>query len=550
MQESAGPGAVHAAPRPPLIRQAARGAHHRSGLRQNRHGRRTTPLSDGASGRCRSRRDRLAGRGDFGEFRPSYCGGVLRSHPNSSSIGLFREFHREYRPLSAHLRHTIARPLVSVVQQFDSDRLAADDETLVQELVTRAMLDPPKLRGTEVGSSREGGGQWRPGVDPGTKVSTNRHYIAIQVDGAHDLLEYWPDEDDEGIVPIDAGLDAEDEDASDSDEYNYERELRRHEQWLTTELWSMQLRDVPDSWALFTFVDLTNEEEERVLDGVLNPRAIADANRQLIEPIVERIASQTDRFLREELPQTLRDAVARRRRRVTARAAVRESLTWPEGWEAEPPRLEPSTPSMEGTRARGPSDVALSHRPRLATATFIEVQKIIRVWADAVERYPDAFGSLHEDRLSDLLAATLNASLPGANREVYSRGGKSDIFIRADVLSEGTGPAKIFICECKWWSGPAQVTNHLEQLFGYLEAKDTAAVLIYFVGTQRPHEVRGAARAALITPEWKTEMEAPVVGWPHVRYEFLGKLIEVCVAFIDLPRRKRLASPDRAARKL
>jgi hypothetical protein len=34
-------------------------------------------------------------------------------------------------------------------------------------------------------------------------------------------------------------------------------------------------------------------------------------------------------------------------------------------------------------------------------------------------------------------AATLNATLPGAHREVYSRGGKSDIFILADVLAAG-----------------------------------------------------------------------------------------------------------------
>ncbi|HVE45125.1 MAG TPA: hypothetical protein VNA57_00055 [Acidimicrobiales bacterium] len=428
-----------------------------------------------------------------------------------------------------------------MVQQFDAERFLADDESLVQELIGMAMFEPPKLRGAEVASSREDGGTSRPGFQRGTWVPTNRHYIAIQVEGDHELLEFWPDQDDDGLVPIAAELADLDVSTSDTTAYDYEKEMRRHELLLTAELWSIGLRDGPDSWALFTFVDLTSAEEEEVSEGRLNPRSLADQNRARIEPIVECIAQQAARFLQEDLPQTLRQAVANRRRRVSAQAAVRQALTWPEGWKAEPPKLEllPLPTSVEMPR---PTDVALSHRPRLAPATFIEVQRIIRVWADGVERYPAAFGGLHEDRLSDLLAATLNASLPGANREVYSRGGKSDIFIRADVLSEGAGPAKVFICECKWWSGRSNFSAHLEQLFGYLEAKDTAAVLVYFVGTQQPRKVRADARAALTTPEWTEELEAVVAGWPVVRYRSFDGLVDTCIAFIDLPRPKRRAA--------
>ena len=69
----------------------------------------------------------------------------------------------------------------------------------------------------------------------------------------------------------------------------------------------------------------------------------------------------------------------------------------------------------------------------------------VRVWADAVERNPQAYRALDKNRISDLLVATLNAALPGANREVYSRGGKTGIFIGADALPTGTIPARVFI---------------------------------------------------------------------------------------------------------
>ena len=163
--------------------------------------------------------------------------------------------------------------------------------------------------------------------------------------------------------------------------------------------------------------------------------------------------------------------------------------------------------------------------------------RTIRVWADAVERYPTAFNFLVEDRLSDLLAATLNAALPGANREVYSRGGKADIFIRAEALSSGAGPAKVFICECKWWPGPARVDRALSQLFGYLETKDTAAALVFFVRLRDPRQARPAAVQRLMKrPGTLNVADPPVADWPVLRFAVDGRTVSVCLVFIDVPK--------------
>jgi hypothetical protein len=93
-----------------------------------------------------------------------------------------------------------------------------------------------------------------------------------------------------------------------------------------------------------------------------------------------------------------------------------------------------------------------------------------------------------EDAVSDVLAATLNATVPNAGREVYSRSGETDIFIRADVLAEGTGPAKVFICETKWANGRTPIVEGLqEQIFRYVTAHTTVETLLVLCRQQKLH---------------------------------------------------------------
>lgn len=143
--------------------------------------------------------------------------------------------------------------------------------------------------------------------------------------------------------------------------------------------------------------------------------------------------------------------------------------------------------------------------------------------------------------MTDLLAATLNASLPGAEREVYTRGGRSDLFIRADTLSEGAAPAKVFICESKWWRGQAAAAKALGQLFRYLEIKDTAAVLVFFVAASRPSKVRQVAAQALSDcPGFQSIEGGPVKGWPILNFRVKDHGVAICTAFIDLPRQESI----------
>ena len=125
------------------------------------------------------------------------------------------------------------------------------------------------------------------------------------------------------------------------------------------------------------------------------------------------------------------------------------------------------------------------------------MMRTVRIWGSAVERYPGSYSELHEERLSDLLAATLNAALPGAQREVYTRGGKSDLFVHADAIDDGRSHARVFIGECKWWDGPKTITDAYQQLWEYLEVKDTFGMLLMFSRRLDFENVRDAARDAM-----------------------------------------------------
>lgn len=137
-----------------------------------------------------------------------------------------------------------------------------------------------------------------------------------------------------------------------------------------------------------------------------------------------------------DLPLRLLELAVAKRREFSNRQAVRDNLSFPEDWLGREAELDDSLPGEPlpaaepdtEPQSRQSEEVHLNPRSRLSRATFEDVMFSLRHWANAVERYPAAFAVLVEDRISDLLAATWNATLPGAGREVYSRGGKSDIF--------------------------------------------------------------------------------------------------------------------------
>lgn len=388
------------------------------------------------------------------------------------------------------------------------------------------------------------------------RVATTRYYVSVQVDGDCELLECWPDEAGADLRPVDRGLGewAPGQRGSRED-YDYDAELGRHNALLAQDRWTLGRRDEHSPLALYTFVDLTEQEAADVEPGRRDPAAEVAAGIAQVRPIVAAIAEQTRAFFDERLPESLADRIDQRRDRLRAHQSVLTNLSWPDAWKYPDPVVEAAdngpggvssfsqrsagrtgAGSSEDAFAATDDDLELGRPSRLADASFADLLRTMRVWADAVERHPLAYRSLGEDWISDLLAATLNAALPGAHREVYSRGGKADIFVRGSTLASGAAPAVVFICESKFWDGKEKAVQALDQLFGYVEAKDTAAVLLFFVRLANPAKARAEALLVLAArDECGGEVDSDVKGWPTLRFKRDGRTLRVCVAFVDLP---------------
>lgn len=457
---------------------------------------------------------------------------------------VFTSFLKDNYPLSGELwkraRELIDRVAEATVLQ-DLDVFKKD---LIRTAVTELNIQAPQLGRTRPAAEREGNTRWN--ADHSIGSPTRRYYIAVEVKGDITLTKHWPDLTGPNLDAVDAvaveeigGLDATMKASAEA--------VRRYVD--AGHVWAIGADDDPRegrpaTFSLYTYFDLTLEEEAAVARGDLDMSQLVSERRTFIAPILTAIDKQIQNFLSRELPEKLLEFAEAKRKQLANRQAVRENLSFPEDWQGREPELEDSQPVEPLAAEPAPmpvperlEEVHLNPRSRLSTATFQDVMFTVRHWANAVERYPAAFGVLAEDRISDLLAATLNATLPGAGREVYSRGGKSDIFIHADVLDPGRGPATVFICEAKWATAHDVIRSAVNpQLFGYLNVHDTAAILLVLMKQKDFARARATYLEVLTSINgYENTQDEPVAGWPLLRFVIDGHAVTVCAAFTHLP---------------
>lgn len=113
--------------------------------------------------------------------------------------------------------------------------------------------------------------------------------------------------------------------------------------------------------------------------------------------------------------------------------------------------------------------------PTLVGEFYEHICRVIRAMGHSMERAPETYGSWEEERLRDNLVVMLNSHYEGqATGETFNRAGKTDILVRVEDRN-------VFIGECKWWSGPSDFDDALDQLFGYTTWRDTKIALVMFV---------------------------------------------------------------------
>ncbi|MDQ0574304.1 hypothetical protein [Agromyces albus] len=425
----------------------------------------------------------------------------------------FTRFVMEHRPvrevLSRYGRLLIA-PIVETKSLSALDRHAAE----LTHAIDSVRPIPPTLGAGGAGSYVEAH-HWGRRQANGISPVVTRFWFRRQVIGAAGFLSTWPT--GTTLEPIDR--DAVHPYVGEGDP-----------------VWKVEaVHDGDDTpFALYTPIDLTSEELDLVDRGGIVLQEIYDKREAAMRPILDAIVAEMSSYFEIALPEQILSAIDSRRTQLQAFEKVMTSVKFPDDWKLSDPTVEVTTPSGDIVETR-PTNVIL--RDRLATASFEDLQRSIRVWANAVERYPSAFNGLEEDRISDLLAATLNASLPGADREVFSRRGKTDIQVRAKAIDDGSSEALIFITETKFAKSESVVVKALDpQLFSYLNTADTAAVLLLLFRQKN----RDRAYAKYLPPlravrGFKGEGDSSVSGWRINRYKRDGKELRLLVATVHIP---------------
>lgn len=112
--------------------------------------------------------------------------------------------------------------------------------------------------------------------------------------------------------------------------------------------------------------------------------------------------------------------------------------------------------------------------PTLGEKDYEHILGVMQGMTQVMELSPSAFHNVDEEALRSHFLVQLNGHYQGqATGETFNYEGKTDILIR----SEGRN---IFIAECKFWSGPKNLLETIDQLLGYSSWRDTKTAVVVF----------------------------------------------------------------------
>ena len=127
-----------------------------------------------------------------------------------------------------------------------------------------------------------------------------------------------------------------------------------------------------------------------------------------------------------------------------------------------PPTMPPSTTG------------AFKPEPILEEPEYQHILDVIDGMVKVMERSPKAFHGIDEEGLRTHFLVQFNGHYDGhATGKTFNYEGKTDILIRS-------GNRNIFIAECKFWNGPAKLTETIDQLLGYLSWRDFKTAILLF----------------------------------------------------------------------
>ena len=212
-----------------------------------------------------------------------------------------------------------------------------------------------------------------------------------------------------------------------------------------------------------------------------------EANAQSIQQRIDRMVMSVERYLNHirqdcegwnsQLPRVATECVQARKRRLLEQSSLLEQLGIPLKRRGDTPH----SISIPVNRRRRPSarvpatpSKAFQPEPAIIEDDYVYILRIISNLATSIERSPSTFARLPEEHLRDHILVSLNGHFDGgATGETFNSEGKTDILIREK-------DENVFIAECKFWSGQANLHEAIDQLLGYVTWRDTKTALIVF----------------------------------------------------------------------
>ena len=129
--------------------------------------------------------------------------------------------------------------------------------------------------------------------------------------------------------------------------------------------------------------------------------------------------------------------------------------------------------------------------PVLDAEIFGAIMELLESQCQQFERTPQVFSELQEEGLRDIVLSSLNAVFEGAaGGETFRGNGKVDIHLQ---IAQG----EVFLCEIKFWRGPASLDEVVAQLMGRLTWRDSYGVGVVFSLNEGFTEVLAAVQQRL-----------------------------------------------------
>jgi len=171
--------------------------------------------------------------------------------------------------------------------------------------------------------------------------------------------------------------------------------------------------------------------------------------------------------------------------------------------------------------------------PVLEEEEYQHILKVMHSMSLVIERNPEAFATLDEEAIRTHFLLQLNGHYEGsATGETFNASGKTDILIRVDNRN-------VFIAECKFWRGPKEFNEAVDQLLNYLAWTDSKCALLIFNKTKNSSVVREKMHE---TMQARPEYRRTIAHDPHgdSRYIFVkesdpGREIIITTQLYDVP---------------